>query len=188
MFFNNGADDREAEAGAAKLARVRFVDGVEPIEDVVEVFVRDTEPFVGDGDDGHLGRFVFGEGDGDLGRCIGVLSSIIKQICEGVLEKLGVGNDGGVALWGEDVDLRVREDGEGHLLAVLEKVGDGDRFEVAAWKVFDIGQAKKVADEGVHPDAAADNLSRDLGAGLDGEVGIIFDRFGETADNGDGSF
>src|SRR6185436_13403513 len=48
-------DDREAEAGAARIARARLIDAIEALEDARQVFFGDARPFIGHGDEGAAG-------------------------------------------------------------------------------------------------------------------------------------
>ena len=50
MGFDDRACDREAEAGAAAIARAAVIEAVEAFEDVLELVGRNARPAVADGD------------------------------------------------------------------------------------------------------------------------------------------
>src|SRR5665811_1987690 len=65
--IGQGADDREPDTGTTEGATAGRIDAVEPLEDDLELVLREPRAFVGDDDDG-LGAVETGR-DGD--RCAG---------------------------------------------------------------------------------------------------------------------
>lgn len=83
VLFEDGFDDGEAEAGAAETAGMGLVDGVEALEDVVDVIGGDAYAFVFD-DDVRVRAILLDE-DVDVRRGWGVFDGVVEQVDDGEL-------------------------------------------------------------------------------------------------------
>ena len=113
MLACDGADQEEAEAGAADARGVAAGDAVEAIEDALELVGGDAYAAVGDGE-GEVAVAGDFEGAADVDAVGGVLDGVVEEV-----------EDGGAEVFGDGADVQADVAGDGCELDGIRRGGGG---------------------------------------------------------------